>query len=115
MASRRTPDSSRSSKPAVAKPAKASSTDASSPAAIAPPTAPVRPKRAVKAKTPTAAAAPPAKAHVSDETRRGMIAESAYLRAERRGFAPGGEVEDWIAAEREVDALLNVKMGSGPQ
>jgi hypothetical protein len=38
--------------------------------------------------------------------RRAMIAEAAYLRAERRGFAPGGEVEDWLAAEREVDALL---------
>ena len=36
-----------------------------------------------------------------------MIAESAYLRAERRGFAPGHEVDDWFAAEREVDALLS--------
>jgi hypothetical protein len=36
-----------------------------------------------------------------------MIAESAYLRAERRGFTPGHEVEDWVAAEREVDALLS--------
>jgi hypothetical protein len=36
-----------------------------------------------------------------------MIAESAYLRAERRGFAPGHEVDDWSAAEREVDALLS--------
>jgi hypothetical protein len=38
--------------------------------------------------------------------RRQMIAEAAYLRAERRGFAPGGELEDWLAAEAEVDALL---------
>jgi hypothetical protein len=52
-------------------------------------------------------------AHVREETRRAMIAESAYLRAERRGFAPGGEVEDWMAAEREVDALLNANVGSG--
>jgi hypothetical protein len=36
-----------------------------------------------------------------------MIAESAYLRAERRGFAPGHEDDDWSAAEREVDALLS--------
>jgi hypothetical protein len=35
-----------------------------------------------------------------------MIAESAYLRAERRGFAPGKEDEDWLAAEAEVDRLL---------
>lgn len=33
-----------------------------------------------------------------------LIAERAYLRAEQRGFAPGGEVEDWLAAEREIDA-----------
>jgi hypothetical protein len=32
------------------------------------------------------------------------IAEAAYYRAERRGFAPGGEIEDWLAAEAEVIA-----------
>lgn len=32
------------------------------------------------------------------------IAEAAYYRAERRGFAPGGEIEDWLAAEAEVMA-----------
>lgn len=45
-------------------------------------------------------------AAVSDDQRRGMIAEAAYFHAEQRGFAPGGEVEDWLAAEAEVDALL---------
>jgi hypothetical protein len=44
---------------------------------------------------------------VSNDQRRGMIAHSAYLRGERRGFAPGGEAEDWLLAEQEVDALLN--------
>ena len=34
------------------------------------------------------------------------IAEAAYLRAERRGFEPGHELEDWLAAEQEVEALL---------
>jgi len=28
-----------------------------------------------------------------------LIAEAAYYRAERRGFSPGGEVEDWLEAE----------------
>lgn len=32
------------------------------------------------------------------------ICELAYRRAEQRGFAPGGELEDWLEAEREVDA-----------
>jgi hypothetical protein len=40
-----------------------------------------------------------------------MIAQAAYLRAERRGFAPGGEAEDWLAAEAEVDALLKAGQG----
>mgnify|MGYP005749557533 CR=1 FL=1 len=47
-----------------------------------------------------------AAASISPEDRQQMIAEAAYLRAERRGFAAGDPVEDWLAAEREVDLLL---------
>ena len=36
--------------------------------------------------------------------RHAMIAEAAYFRAEKRGFAPGHEVEDWVSAELEVEA-----------
>jgi hypothetical protein len=43
---------------------------------------------------------------VSAEARHALIAQAAYLRAERRGFVPGHETEDWLAAEAEVDALL---------
>jgi hypothetical protein len=52
---------------------------------------------------------------VSEEARRAMIAQAAYLRAERRGFAPGGELEDWMAAEAEVDALLRAGHSGPPQ
>lgn len=41
------------------------------------------------------------------QTRESMIREAAYFRAEQRGFAPGAELEDWFAAEREVDRLLS--------
>ncbi len=44
---------------------------------------------------------------VSPEERYQMIAMAAYLRAERRNFATGGALDDWIAAEAEVDARLN--------
>ena len=44
---------------------------------------------------------------MTPDMRRGMIAKAAYLRAERRGFAPGHEDEDWLAAEAEVDQLLS--------
>lgn len=40
------------------------------------------------------------------EKRHALIAEAAYLRAERRGFAPGHEIEDWVAAETEIDLAL---------
>ena len=31
------------------------------------------------------------------------IAEAAYYRAEKRGFAPGYALEDWLVAEALVD------------
>jgi hypothetical protein len=59
--------------------------------------------------------AAPLAATVSVEARRAMIAQAAYLRAERRGFASGGEVEDWLAAEAEIDALLKAGTSGPPQ
>jgi hypothetical protein len=44
------------------------------------------------------------------EDRHASIALAAYFRSESRGFAPGHEVEDWLAAEEEVDQRL---MGEG--
>ena len=45
----------------------------------------------------------------SPEERRRMIAEAAYFRAEKRGFAGGDPVEDWIVAERRVDEALGIE------
>ena len=36
----------------------------------------------------------------------GTIAVAAYYRAERRDFAPWGELADWLAAEAAIDGLL---------
>lgn len=45
----------------------------------------------------------PSRAQLLDPVRRhAVIAEAAYYRAERRGFAPGHELEDWLQAEREL-------------
>jgi hypothetical protein len=57
----------------------------------------------------------PERVGLTAEARRAMIAEGAYLRAERRGFAPGHETEDWVAAEAEVDTLLKVGHGGSSQ
>lgn len=35
--------------------------------------------------------------------REQMIAKAAYFLAERRGFAPGNEMSDWLQAEADVD------------
>lgn len=34
--------------------------------------------------------------------RQEIIAELAYYKAERRGFLPGYELQDWIEAEKEL-------------
>lgn len=39
------------------------------------------------------------------EVRQRMIAEAAYYHAMQRGFAAGGELEDWLAAEVEIERL----------
>jgi hypothetical protein len=44
---------------------------------------------------------------LSPEARTAMIAQAAYFRAERRGFTPGQELQDWVAAEQEVERLLS--------
>lgn len=46
------------------------------------------------------------KSTVAPEERYKMIAAAAYLRAERRGFASGHALDDWVAAEAEIDVLL---------
>ena len=39
------------------------------------------------------------------DLRRAMIAEAAYYLAARRGFEPGHELEDWVAAEGQIQRL----------
>jgi hypothetical protein len=41
---------------------------------------------------------------MNEQERRRRIAEAAYYRSERRGFAGNKELEDWLEAERELDA-----------
>ena len=43
---------------------------------------------------------------VTAELRRRWIAEAAYFRAQRRGFQGGDPLQDWLAAEAEVDRAL---------
>jgi len=47
------------------------------------------------------------RAPASAEERERMIAVEAYYHAERRGFAPGHELEDWCEAEAAIDRQLD--------
>lgn len=37
-----------------------------------------------------------------DESLHEHISRAAYFRAAARGFMPGGELDDWLEAEREI-------------
>jgi hypothetical protein len=63
----------------------------------------VAPKAPATPKAPAARKAPAAPAARVD--RDEMVRIAAYFRAERRGFAPGYEVADWLDAQAEVDAI----------
>ena len=45
-------------------------------------------------------------ADITPEERHRMVAEAAYYRAQQHGFNPDRHMEDWLAAEAEVDTLL---------
>ena len=74
----------------------------------------VKPVAAPKAKPASKAVAAPKPARprakkpagIPFEQRRNYIEMAAYYIAERRGFAPGNPMEDWVQAEAEIDRLL---------
>jgi len=59
-----------------------------------------------KARKPLKTVVTTARAEASAEEIRQLIEEAAYYRAEQRGFAPGHELDDWVAAEAEVRRRL---------
>lgn len=47
------------------------------------------------------------------EARQAKIAEAAYYLAEKRGFAPGRELDDWLSAETDIaESLLEQRPGA---
>jgi hypothetical protein len=57
----------------------------------------------------------PSRAELSDSERYHQIRLCAYFRAEQRGFEPGYMWDDWLAAEREVDAKNALRVSSTRQ
>jgi len=88
--------------------------------AAAPATAKTAPKaagRAAKPAAPVKAAAPrkAASAVPTEAERDSMVRMAAYFRAQQRGFAPGNEWEDWLAAEAEISALVGAAPAARPR
>jgi hypothetical protein len=102
--------------------AKATKTAAKKAQSKAPPAAPKRPAPAAPTMPRSSAGAKPAALPAPAETpkqvgrieaptgeaRYRWIAHAAYLRAEKRGFAPGQEIDDWLAAEAEFLAAHGI-------
>lgn len=89
-------------KKAVAKPAaEPVVVTAAAPAVSEPAAAPVK----AKAK-PRAAKAAKTSVILSDEQRNHYVEVAAFYIAEQRGFEPGNPVDDWCAAEAEIDRLI---------
>jgi hypothetical protein len=63
-------------------------------------------KRSRPAKLPNNSVVTRSSAYIEPEARDAMIAEAAYFRSAHRGFEPGQEVDDWLAAESEIDGAL---------
>ena len=107
MPSRLTPDAdqnARSTRPATPTPVAVN--PATEPAAPVKKSGKGAPAKAKSKDTTQAVLATTALPGITADERRALIARAAYLRAESRGFPPGSEAEDWLTAEKEVDALL---------
>ncbi len=52
---------------------------------------------------------PHVRAGIPQDELRQQIAETAYYKAEQRGFSPGYEERDWLEAEAEVLERLGLR------
>jgi hypothetical protein len=93
------PETNKVVKKAGAAKAKVASVATASVAAAAPAKTAAVPKRAPKK---TTSATP----SIAPDQRRHYVEIAAFYIAERRGFAPGNPLDDWLAAEAEIDRLL---------
>ncbi|MDP2828959.1 MAG: DUF2934 domain-containing protein [Sulfuricellaceae bacterium] len=114
MAEAKTATASKTVKPATAAtPASANPVAAKPAATRAPAAKPAAAKKTTeKEAAPAKKAAAPKKAAakmtVTLEQRYKMICDAAYFKAEKRGFSPENETQDWLDAEAEINKLLGM-------
>ncbi|PPD18109.1 MAG: hypothetical protein CTY18_05825 [Methylomonas sp.] len=46
--------------------------------------------------------------NAAGKTSDDRIAEMAYYKAEKRGFEPGHEMDDWLTAEQEYHLIYHI-------
>jgi hypothetical protein len=78
--------------------------------AAAPTRAPARPK----VTKPKPVVRTDVETSLTESDRLRMIELAAFFRAERRGFVPGFEAEDWFAAEAEIAAQIPATPAAKP-
>ena len=82
--------------------------------AKAPVKAPAKASAKVKVTKPKPAVRTDVETSLTESDRLRMIELAAFFRAERRGFVPGFEAEDWFAAEAEIAAQIPAPPAAKP-
>lgn len=105
----------KSAAPQAAAPAKKVAKQTVAPSAPpVPKVAKAKPVAAKPAATKSKKAAATARPVVSPEQRLNYVEVAAYFIAERNGFVAGCELENWAAAEAEIDRLLAAGLLNNP-
>ncbi|NNJ90120.1 MAG: DUF2934 domain-containing protein [Gammaproteobacteria bacterium] len=65
-------------------------------------------KKAVSKKK-TSAKKSPAVTYINNEQRYLMVQEAAYHLSEKQNFEPGKDMDNWLFAEMEIEALMKKK------
>ena len=63
-------------------------------------------KAVTKKKTAVKKKAAAKKSVITKEQRYKMIAEAAYHLSEKQGFEPGREMDNWLIAEKQIEAFI---------
>jgi 3-oxoacyl-ACP reductase-like protein len=81
-------------------------TTTETPAAAKAPARPAAARTPAKSRHTADAVARPAAIPLDASERQRLVAMAAYFRAEKRGFIAGGEIDDWLEAEKDVARQL---------
>lgn len=92
---------------------KAATKKAATKKTVAPKAATTAPKKKAtatkKAASKKTAASSAVASTITNEQRYKMVAEAAYHLSEKQGFKPGKDMDNWLKAEKQIEAELKKK------